>query len=206
MATTKPNADTLLELIQGRRSYYALSKDLPISKDRIQDIVKAAIRQVPSSFNSQSNRVVILFGDEHVKFWSIVREALQPFITPETSEKTNTRLALFEASAGSILFYEDQTVVENFQIKFASYADRFPGWAQQSDAMLQFALWTALEAEGLGANLQHYNPLVDEKVAATWKIPSTWKLNAQLVFGARSGEASPKEQIPIDDRLKVYGA
>ncbi|CAK7274963.1 type II nitroreductase [Sporothrix epigloea] len=205
-SSTKPNADTLLELIKGRRSYYALSKDLSISKDRIQEIVKEAILQVPSSFNSQSNRVIVLFGDEHDKFWSIVRETLQAFGTPETREKTNSRLAMFDASAGTILFFEDQTVVENFQSKFAIYADRFPGWAQQSDAMLQFALWTALEAEGLGANLQHYNPIVDDKVAAAWNVPSTWKLNAQLVFGGRAGEVGPKEQIPIEDRLKVYGA
>lgn len=92
------------------------------------------------------------------------------------------------------------------QAKFALYADRFPIWALQSDGMLQFALWTALESEGLGANIQHYNPLVDEKVAATWKVPATWKLNAQLVFGGRAGEPSPKEFLAIEERYKVFGA
>ncbi|CAK7202543.1 type II nitroreductase [Sporothrix eucalyptigena] len=205
-AVTKPNADTLLELMKGRRSYYALSKDLPISKERIQEIVKVAIEQTPSSFNSQSNRVVILFGDEHDKFWNIATETLKAIVPAENWEATNTRMNMFKAGAGSILFFEDQTVVEGMQAKFALYADRFPVWALQTDGMLQFALWTALEAEGLGANLQHYNPLVDEKVAETWKVPSTWKLNAQLVFGARAGDANPKDQVPIDERLKVYGA
>lgn len=73
--------------------------------------------------------------------------------------------------------------------------------------MLQFAVWTALEAEGLGANLQHYNPLVDAKVAEQWKLPTTWKLSAQLVFGGRA-VADPGEKAfgPIEEKFKVFGA
>lgn len=205
-SVTKPNADTLLELMKGRRSYYALTKDLTISKDRIQEIVKEALRETPSSFNSQSNRVVVLFGDEHDKFWALVSDTLKAIVPADSWEATEKRMSMFKGGAGSILFFEDSTVVEGMQAKFALYADRFPTWALQTDGMLQFALWTALEAEGLGANLQHYNPIVDEKVAETWKIPATWKLNAQLVFGARAGEASPKDYVPIEERYKVFGA
>ncbi|KIH88614.1 hypothetical protein SPBR_07865 [Sporothrix brasiliensis 5110] len=205
-SVSKPNADTLLELMKGRRSYYALSKDLPISKDRIQEIIQEALRQTPSSFNSQSNRVVVLFGDEHDKFWAIVSDTLKAIVPADNWEATEKRLSMFKAGAGSILFFEDSSVVETFQSKFALYADRFPIWAAQSVGMLQFALWTALESEGLGANLQHYNPIVDEKVAETWKIPATWKLNAQLVFGGRAGEAGPKDYLPLEERYRVYGA
>jgi predicted oxidoreductase (fatty acid repression mutant protein) len=72
--------------------------------------------------------------------------------------------------------------------------------------MHQYAVWVALEAEGLGANLQHYNPLIDEKVQSTWNVPATWLLKSQLVFGHPEGEAGPKTFKPIEDRLKVYGA
>lgn len=73
--------------------------------------------------------------------------------------------------------------------------------------MLQFAVWTMLEAEGLGANLQHYNPLVDERVAEEWKVPATWKLTAQLVFGGKeAADAGPKTFLPLEDKLKVFGA
>ena len=51
--------------------------------------------------------------------------------------------------------------------------------------MHQFAAWTALEAEGLGANLQHYSPLPDQKASETWNIPLEWSLKAQLVCAAR---------------------
>lgn len=74
--------------------------------------------------------------------------------------------------------------------------------------MLQFAVWTALEAEGLGASLQHYNPLVDARVAEEWKVPVTWKLTAQLVFGGRaSTEPLPEKTfLPLEEKLKVFGA
>jgi uncharacterized protein len=104
------------------------------------------------------------------------------------------------------LFFEDETVVQGMQQKFPLYADKFPVWATQSDAMLQYTIWVALEAEGLGANLQHYNPLIDAKVAEAWKIPSNWKLNAQLVFGGKTADAGPKDYKPIEEIFKTYGA
>lgn len=93
------------------------------------------------------------------------------------------------------------------QEKFAIYADRFPIWAGHSDAMHQFAIWTALEAEGLGCSLQHYNPLIDEKVRSTWGVSAEWELSAQLVFGAPVGDAGAKEFLPVEgERLTVFGA
>jgi predicted oxidoreductase (fatty acid repression mutant protein) len=72
--------------------------------------------------------------------------------------------------------------------------------------MHQFAAWTALEAAGLGANLQHYNPIIDRKAQEHWNVPLEWKLRAQLVFGGRAGEPGPKEFKPIEERLFVHGA
>lgn len=70
--------------------------------------------------------------------------------------------------------------------------------------MLQLVTWTALETEGLGANLQHYNPLIDEKVAATWDVPADWKLHAQLVFGSKAAPAGEKTFMPVEQRMKVF--
>lgn len=91
------------------------------------------------------------------------------------------------------------------QDRFAAYADKFPIWATQSDAMHQFTIWTALEAEGLGANLQHYNPLIDQKVSEEWGIDKDWELNAQLVFGKPEGKAGEKSFLPVEDRFKSFG-
>lgn len=71
-------------------------------------------------------------------------------------------------------------------------------------------VWTALVAEGLGVNLQHYNPLIDVRLETEFKVPSTWSMKAQMVFGTPiGGPAVPDDKKafnPVEDRLKVYGA
>lgn len=199
-------ADGFLSHIKARRTIYALNKTLPISTDRVQEIVKESLLHVPSSFNSQSNRVVVLLGAEHDKFWDITTAILKSIVPEENFASTAARMAGFKAGAGTVLFFEDQDVVKGMQEKFALYADRFDPWAGHSSAMLQFAVWTALEAEGLGANLQHYNPLVDQKVQQEWSVPSTWKLSAQLVFGGKAGEPGEKTFGPLEQKYRVFGS
>ena len=104
------------------------------------------------------------------------------------------------------MFFVSKKRVQEFQEKVALYADRFPLWASQSDGMHQFAVWTALEAEGLGCNLQHYNPLIDEKVKAEWGIDEEWELSSQLVFGGKAGVPGSKGCEDLGDRVKVFGA
>jgi predicted oxidoreductase (fatty acid repression mutant protein) len=67
------------------------------------------------------------------------------------------------------------------------YAHQFGDWSEHTNAMHQYALWVALEAEGFGANLQHYNQVIDQKAAQHWNIPLEYKLRAQLVFGGHAG-------------------
>ncbi|KAK0720388.1 Nitroreductase-like protein [Lasiosphaeris hirsuta] len=199
-------ANAFLDFLKARRTFYALNGELTVTPARVEEIVKEALQHVPSSFNSQSNRVVVLFGAEHDKFWEITTETLKAIVPAESWESTGNRMAMFKGAAGSILFFEDEDVVKGMQAKFAIYADRFPVWSTQSSGMLQHALWVALEAEGLGANLQHYNPLVDAKVAETWELPTTWKLNAQLVFGGRAAGAGDKTFAPVEEKFKSFGA
>lgn len=72
--------------------------------------------------------------------------------------------------------------------------------------MHQYALWCALEAEGLGANLQHYNPIIDQKVAKAWSVPESWVLRAEMVIGGRVAEAGEKTFKPVEERFLVHGA
>ena len=83
--------------------------------------------------------------------------------------------------------------------------------SDHSSGIHQFIAWTALELEGLGANLQHYNFMPDfvEAVRKEWDIPDTWTLHAQLVFGTpQNGLERSKERtyLPLEDRVKVHGA
>jgi len=203
---TSAGADALLSLIPQRRSIYQLTKDLPISTSRIQEIVSQTTLHTPSSFNSQSNRLLVLFGAEHDKLWDMATATLKTIVPADSWQSTADRMAMFKGAAGTILFFDDMETVQGMQKQFAPYADKFPGWASQSLGMQQYLLWTALELEGLGANLQHYNPLIDQQVQETWGIPKTWQLNAQLVFGGKGGEAGEKTFKPVEERVKVFGA
>lgn len=69
--------------------------------------------------------------------------------------------------------------------------------------MLQFAVWTALEDAGFGANLQHYNPIIDNAVRERFSFPKNWRLIAQMPFGKPIGPALPVDKIPADTRIRI---
>lgn len=193
------------QVVANRRSIYAIGKESPVSKDEIQQIVEHSVKYVPSSFNSQSGRVVVLFEDQHDRLWDITKEVLRKIVPEENFASTEEKLNSFRNGYGSVLFFEDQAVVEDLQEQFALYADNFPIWSLQSSGMLQFTIWSALEAAGLGASLQHYNPLIDELVKSEWKLPDKWKLLAQMPFGKPLAPAQEKSFAPLEDRVKIFG-
>lgn len=195
----------LQQAAEARRSVYALNKQLPVPAADVVRLVEHAVKHTPSSFNSQSTRLVVLLGAEHDKLWNLAEEALAKIVPADAFKPTQDKLRAFGAAAGTVLFFEDQDVVKGLQEKFALYADNFPVWADHANAMHQYAIWTELAALGIGANLQHYNPIIDEAVAKTWNIPASWKLRAQLVFGGIAAPAGEKSFAPIADRLKVFG-
>lgn len=198
-------ANEFLNLIEQRRTIYALAKNVVQTPEYLTDLIQRTIRESPSSFNSQSSRAVILFNAEHEKFWNFVKQELQAYATDEAAAaKTAAKMDSFAAGLGTILFFEDMSVVEDLQTRFALYAENFPIWAEHSTAMAQFATWTALHTEGLGASLQHYNPIVDQQVHKEWDIPQNWKLRAQLVFGSIEAEAKAKTYIENTERFKVF--
>lgn len=198
--------NTLQKLAEKRRSIYALSNQLPVSNDKVVKLVEHAILHTPSSFNSQSTRVVVLFGEEHQKLWNITEETLRKIVGDEENFKsTKEKIAGFKAGAGTVMFFEDQSVVKSMQENAPLYADKFPIWANQTSAMHQYVIWTALASIDVGANLQHYNPVIDDKIAETWNIDKDWALNAQMVFGAIEQPAGDKTFKPVEERMKVFG-
>jgi predicted oxidoreductase (fatty acid repression mutant protein) len=198
-------SNQFLDLINKRRTIYAVGKNVEQSPEYLTELIQHAIKQSPSSFNSQSSRAVILFNDEHEKFWGFVKEKLKSYAKDEdAAAKTGAKMDNFAAGVGTVLFFEDMDVIQGLQEQFPSYADNFPVWAEHSTAIAQFATWTALHTDGLGASLQHYNPIVDEQVHAEWNIPASWKLRAQLVFGSVEGEAKDKAYMDDAVRFKVF--
>ncbi|MDR2918836.1 MAG: nitroreductase family protein [Tannerella sp.] len=191
--------------IEKRRSCYNISAKSPISDSELKELIDFAVLHVPSVFNSQSTRTVLLLNSHHKKLWEIVKAELQKLTTPEAFENTKAKIdGAFEAGYGTILFYEDQRTVRGLQEQFPSYQANFPVWSEHTSAMHQLAVWLLLEDAGFGASLQHYNPLIDAAVAKTWNIPAEWKLVAEMPFGTPTAEFGQKEFDSLEERSLIF--
>lgn len=190
--------------VKKRRSCYTIDQEVPVSDKKILEVVQFAVKHTPSAFNSQSARVVVLLKQHHHQLWDITERTLRKLAPEESFAATQEKMNSFRSGYGTILFFEDWNVITDLQKQFALYKDNFPVWAQQSNGMLQYVIWTALEIEGLGASLQHYNPLIDEEVKQTWSLPNSWKLIAQMPFGKPTAPAGDKEFQPLEQRIKVF--
>lgn len=195
---------SFLDHIKQRRTIYAVGKNVALTPEQIESVIKEAVNHSPSAFNSQTSRIVTLFGESHLQFWNVVRETLRKIVPEAAFEGTNAKINSFAAGYGTVLFYEDQDVVKSLQEQFSLYADNFPVWSEHSSAIAQFAVWTALSEQNVGASLQHYNPIVDAEIAEIFDIPANWKLRAQLVFGSIEAPAGEKTFMAEADRFKTF--
>lgn len=196
---------TFKEAMENRRSYYSISNTSTISDDEIQALVEYAVLHVPSAFNSQTTRVIVLFGDHHRKLWDIVKDELRRAIADDSFKKSKEKIEkCFASGYGTILFFEDLDIVRKLQEQYSTYSENFPIWSQQTSGMHQWAIWTMLEDAGLGASLQHYNPLIDAAVTKEWNLNPHWLLKAQMPFGKPVDEPGEKEFLSLEDRVLVF--
>ncbi len=173
-----------LDQIKQRRSIYSIGKNVELDQAEIEKIIKDAVKHSPSSFNSQTSRVVILFGQSHDTFWHIVRETLRDLVSADAFESTNSKINAFAAGYGTALFYEDQNVVKSMQEQFALYADNFPVWSEHSSAIAQFATWTALAEKILGL---HYSTIIQLLMRKSHKL-SRFHLTGNFVLNWYLGQ------------------
>lgn len=197
------SATAYMEAVMGRRSRYDLGSDLEVSEDRILELVREVVQAAPTAGNAQGSKVVVLLGAAHLRFWDLVVEIFQGRLSEERFPKTRKKLLGFKAGTGTVLFYEDEEILEGLKEKYARHGERYETWAMHGSGMQQFALWTAFSAEGIGASLQHYNPVIDEAVKEAFHIPGHFRLVAQMPFGRILSEPEPKEKRPVEEKVLV---
>lgn len=190
--------------VQDRRSIYGLGREVAISDEKILDVIRHAVKFSPTAFHSQSGRVIVLFQKSHEKLWDITKTILKNRVSEDQFARTEEKINSFRSAYGTVLYFEDQTVIEGLQKQFPAYQENFPIWSQQSSGMLQYVIWTGLEAEGLGVSLQHYNPLIDDEVRKEFDVPASWKLIAQMPFGAPTAKAGEKQFQSVEERIKIF--
>lgn len=133
---------------------------------------------------------------------SIISDCLKYSPSAFNYPTTNVIIALL--AFGTILFFEDTEIINELKETYAMYAENFSTWSNQANGMLQNNIWTALSQANIGANLQHYNPLIDDKIKELFSIPDTWKLTAQMPFGSIEAQPNEKYIEDISTRLKIY--
>lgn len=186
----------MLEAMKKRRSIYALGKNLPVSEEKVIEIVENTTRVVPDAFDMKSQRVVVAMGGKQDQLWDEIYNAYEGKVARE-------KIDSFKAGYGTVLYFIDEKVIQCLQKQFGAYADNFPVWANQSNGMLQYAIWTAFAENNIGASLQHYNPVIDEVVRKMFDLPETYKLVAQMPFGNIEARPEEKAEEEISNRVKI---
>lgn len=187
---------SIVDSLKKRRTYYNISKDVKVSKDVILEKIKAVTELVPDAFNMKSARAYVLFDDKHDLLWDEIYDVFGGKVSRE-------KIDSFKAGFGTVLFFYDNNTVSGMMKRFAPYAENFPVWANQANGMLQLSVWTALREEGLGASLQHYNPVIDSRVKKLFSIPENYVLLAQMPFGAIVSEPDEKAKEEIEKRVSI---
>ena len=184
----------LIDNLKQRRTYYNLNKNLPVSKSEVKKVIEEITELIPDAFNMKSARVLVVMDKKQDELWDRIFDTFEGKVPRE-------KIDGFKAAAGTILYFYDEEVVGALQEKFPTYADNFPVWANQANGMLQINIWTGLRELGIGANLQHYNPVIDSLVQEMFEVPKSWKLIAQMPFGGIVTEPDSKEKENIADRV-----
>ncbi|KAG6011670.1 hypothetical protein E4U43_008188 [Claviceps pusilla] len=83
-----------------------------------------------------------------------------------------------------IVFWESGNAIKQAAEKHKSVAHMFGEFSEHANGMNQILVWSALELEGVGANLQHFNaiPGVEDAVKKFCQVPDDYKLRAHLNY------------------------
>ena len=193
-----------IELAKLRRSVYALGNNIKVSEYQILELVRDAVKYVPSAFNSQTSKVVVLLGEYHNKFWGkVVMEALRKEVPADKFKDSEAKVNSFKAAYGTLLIYENMDTVTQLQDNFPLYSHNFPIWSRESSGMLQYTIWLGLAEMNIGANLQHYNELIEEETRKLANVSDEYMLIAQMPFGSIEAPVKTKDFKDIDKRVKV---
>lgn len=102
-------APSILAGFKGRRSIYSLTNESTISDERIEEILSDVIKNMPSGFNTQGTRMVVLLKEEHQKLWDIAHEVASATVPVEQFEKLyRNRIAGFRAAYGTVSYIQVQ--------------------------------------------------------------------------------------------------
>ena len=195
---------TYSDILNTRRSIYILNKQLPVAEVEVINRIKEAISLSPTAFMMQDIQAIILTEDNHQKLWGkIVHDTLKEIVPSEAFKRTEVKLNTFSQGAGTILLFRNLGVIEQTKLDFATYAHEVDSWSWQNLGVVMINIWNSLVEVNVGANIQHYNPLIDDKVKVTWDVPDNLQLVGQLVYGGIASRPGVKARKSGDELVRI---
>lgn len=209
MPSTQFNTDQWLAAAKYRRTIYGLRDTSPVPDSRIEQIVKEVISFSPSSYNTQPGRITLVLGQKHKDLWDAIISTAEPILKgagPDVWDMMAPRFQGFKNAYGSVLFWVRGQTIKESQETHKSAAHMFAQFSEHASGMAQILLWTALELEGFGANLQHMAaiPPVEAVIKKFAGVSDDYSLKANLNFGAPA-QPHPEvpEKLPISETLTI---
>ncbi|KAL4865183.1 hypothetical protein BDV12DRAFT_155056 [Aspergillus spectabilis] len=198
-----------LEAAAYRRSVHNLAGTSGVSDERVEEIISKVLSFAPSSYNTQPVRISLAFGEKHKQLWDVILQTAEPVlkgINPDIWERLGPFLESHRAAYGSILFWEHTTTNKHAAETHKATAHMFGEWGDHAQGIHQILVWTALELEGVGANLQHMNgiPPVEAAIKKFAGVPEDYKLKAHLNYGDEKAPHPEKPaKLPIGETLTI---
>lgn len=187
-----------------RRSIYALGHTRIVTDFCLEDTLKDCLKNCPTPFNAQSARLVLLLNKNHLDFWNLVLQKVTAAAPIGKKDSVAQKINSFAVAYGTILFFEDLSVLEQLQKDFPLYQKNMHDWTYEANGMLQYMIWQALAENEIGASLQHYNELIEDDVKKMLSLPDNWKILAQMPFGSIEKSPAEKTFLPLENRLMIF--
>lgn len=195
---------TLVDLVKKRRSIYTLGKNSQYSQKEIEDRIREVAKHLPSAFNVQSTRVVVLFDEANTKFWDHIYDVQKDVLEGGMKDWMTGVVNGAKSGIGTVLFFEEKDAVK----QMPANGERQEAYKQNNNAIAQYAIWLALTEMDLGANLQHFNigyeQGFDKGTRELFNLPDSYEMIAQLPFGSIEQEPGEKERIDTNEQVKVF--
>lgn len=193
-----------VDLVEKRRSIYALGTDSQYSKKEIVNRIREVVKQVPSAFNTQTTRVVVLFDEANDKFWDHIYDVQKNVLEGEMWDAMSGIMTGSKNGIGTVLFFEDMDAVK----EMPAQGVRQEAYKQNNNANAQYAVWLALAEMDLGASLQHFNvgyeQGFDKGTKEMFNLPESYEMLVQMPFGSIEQGAGEKEHIDTNVQVKVF--
>lgn len=195
---------TFLDLATKRLSQYHLGKNAEHSVEEIAQYLAEVANQAPSAMNIQASRLVVLQGDDHKKFWDLIKDTQKNVLSEEMFEWFMGVYNGAVSGLGTVLFFEDRSAYEDFANPNPAAREKVK---LRNSAIMQYGTWLALTDLGYGASMQHNNLGFEEghdrSVKELFDLPAEWELTAQMPFGSIETPAESKEKISLETQLRL---